>query len=314
MRTHLHKAREVYEDEGLLQIIKSTVRYAPIEMNNFVFWLRHGTGTRVMKEDWDNLLILDGCRHGMFSDQIDIDGRLESRVSLGSSSEEFLEQNFNVGKFHDTVYVNANPYIPRLGLDNGTFHAVVDCLEEWDRELQTVRPETVANTARRAHDQYPDKRLIVHFMQPHAPFIGEQGVSLIGGGWTMDHEVENEEQSIWDYLRDHKTNLDINEFWTAYKENLDVALDEVKPLLDILSGKSVITADHGNLVGERLSPIPTRRKYGHPYGVHAEELLKVPWFIPESQGRRETRADPPEGLEGISDGEVENRLTALGYK
>ena len=227
MRTHLRKAREVYEGGGPLQTVKTAVRYAPIEVNNFVFWLRHGSGTRVMDEDWDNLLILDGCRYDMFADRIDIDGRLESRISLGSSSEEFLERNFGDEAFHDTVYINANPYIPKLGLDDGTFHAVVDCLGEWDAELQTVQPETVADTARRAHDRYPDKRLIVHFMQPHAPFIGKRGRALIGGGWTMNREVEKEEQGIWHHLRHDEVDVDIDEICAAYKENLDVALDEV---------------------------------------------------------------------------------------
>jgi len=40
--------------------------------------------------------------------------------------------------------------------------------------------------------------------------------------------------------------------WEAYNENLDIVLTEIEALLDELDGKSVITADHGNLVGERL--------------------------------------------------------------
>lgn len=314
MRNHLRKAQEVYKGGGPLQTVKAAIRYIPIEVNNLVFWLNHETGIHVMDEDWDNLLILDGCRYDMFAECIDINGSLESRISLGSSSEEFLEQNFFDREFHDTVYINANPYIPKLGLDDGTFHAVIDCLGEWDAVLETVRPDTVADAARRAHGRYPDKRLIVHFMQPHAPFIGERGRALIGGGWTTDPEVEEKEQGIWHHLRHDQVDIDINEFWAAYKENLDIALDEAEKLLETLNGKSVITADHGNLVGERLSPIPTRPKYGHPYGVHTEELLKVPWFVIESGNRRETSPEPPVSRKGISDDEVEERLTALGYK
>lgn len=314
MRHHLRKARDIYASGGFIRTAKSAIRYIPIELNNFVFGLRHGTGTHVMDEDWDNLFILDGCRYDMFSEEVDIDGDLESRISLGSSSEEFLERNFSDREFHDTVYVNANPYIPRLDLDEGTFHAVVDTLGEWDTELQTVRPETVANAARSAHEQYPDKRLIVHFMQPHAPFIGELGRAMVGGGWTMDEEIEGKELGIWNLLREDATQIDLDQVWEAYKENLRVVLDEVEPLLEELNGKSVITADHGNLVGERLSPIPTRRKYGHPYGVHTEGLLHVPWFTVPAEDRRETTPDPPVDREQISGKEIEDRLQALGYK
>jgi len=40
-------------------------------------------------------------------------------------------------------------------------------------------------------------------------------------------------------------------------------------------GKSVITSDHMNLLGERLFPVPTKG-YVHPIGLHKPELLKVP--------------------------------------
>ncbi len=272
-----------------------------------------------MSEDWDNLLILDACRYDMFADRIDLDGELQSRISLGSSSEEFLERNFASGEFHDTVYINSNPYIHRLNLDEGTFHAVIDCISDWDTELQTVTPETVAQAAVDAHETHSEKRLIVHFMQPHAPFIGEIGQNMVGGGWTMDDEGEphrdiETEPGIWNQLRDGTADVDLERVWKAYMENLDVVLAEVTDLLETLDGKSVITADHGNFVGERLSPIPSRQKYGHPYGVHAEELVKVPWFVIEGDGRREVQAEPPVEQETVDEEIVDERLEALGYR
>jgi hypothetical protein len=318
MRHHLRKAGQIYASGGPLETAKSALRYLPIEANNFLFSLRHGDGTRVMGEDWDNLFILDACRYDMFADRIDLAGSLESRISLGSSSEEFMERNFVGEQFHDTVYINANPFIPRLNLDEDTFHAVVDCLGDWDEELETIRPDTVSRAARKAYERYPDKRLIVHFMQPHAPFIGEHGQEMVGGGWTMDHDVE-EEPGIWNQLREGQ-NVPLEMVWEAYNENLDIVLTEIEALLDELDGKSVITADHGNLVGERLGPVPTRRKYGHPYGVHTEELVKVPWFILEGETRREIRreirSEPAieSDDENISETELEDQLEALGYR
>jgi len=312
MRHHLHKAQELYASGGLIQTAKSALRYVPIEVNNLQFRLRHGKGTRVMEEDWDNLLILDGCRYDMFTERVDLSGTLEYRISLGSSSEEFMERNFVNQQFHDTVYVTANPFIPKLGLNEDTFHAVVDLLDDWDEELQTIHPNTVAAAAREAHEQYPDKRLIVHFMQPHAPFIGELGREMVGGGWTMDHDVEDD-PGIWNRLRDGE-DISLEKVWRAYNENLDVVLAEVRPLVKSLAGKSVVTADHGNLVGERLSPIPTRRKYGHPYGVHTKELVKVPWFVATHGARRTITEDPPIAQESIAEDTIEDRLDALGYK
>ncbi|MFC4407608.1 hypothetical protein [Haloarchaeobius iranensis] len=313
MRHHLRKAREIYSEKGFLQASKSALRYVPIEINNFYVRLKYGRGARVAEEDWDNLIILDGCRYDMFSDRNYLDGTLESRISLGSSSEEFLERNFDSGTYYNTVYVNGNPYIPKLGLDQGTFHAVVDCLSDWDSSLQTLPPESVVENAREAMVEFPNKRLIVHFMQPHTPFIGEVGRSIAGGGWTMDHDIK-EEPGIWNQLQNGKADIPLETVWEAYNENLDLVLAEVESLLGELEGKTVITADHGNLVGERLSPIPTRRKYGHPYGVHAPELVKVPWFVVDGNERRKIQSDPPVETESISGEKVDARLKALGYR
>lgn len=312
MLHHLEKAKNLYKSEGAISMLKSGIRYLPIECNNLLFRARYGSGTKVMEEDWDTLVILDACRYDMFSERVHLEGDLQSRISIGSSSEEFLEENFK-GEYFDTVYVNTNPYVPHLGLEEGTFHAVIDLLEEWDSELQTVRPERVVEEALAAHKRFPNKRLIVHFMQPHAPFIGEVGQELAGEGWTMG-TTEEETIGVWEYLRRGSDEVDLETFWEAYNENLDFVLAEVKTLIDKLDGKTVISADHGNMVGERLYPIPTRRKYGHPYGVHTRSLLKVPWFIIEGDKRRTTRTDPPVARESISDETVDDRLKALGYR
>lgn len=313
MRHHLRRAKHVYETRGPREMVKTAVKYVPIEINNLVFRVRYGPGTRVMEEDWDNLVLLDACRYDMFAEQIDFDGELQSRISLGSTSEEFLERNFGGSIFHDTVYVNTNPYLPRLGLDDGTFHAVVDLLDEWDPELQTVHPETVVEAARDAHLEFPDKRLIIHFMQPHIPFIGEIGRKIVGDGWTTDRAAENV-NSIWKQLRHDDVEIDLEIVWKAYFENLDIVLSHVESLLDLVPGKTVVSADHGNLVSERLRPIPTTPKYGHPYGVYAQELVKVPWFVVESGNRRQVRSEPPINQRSQSDETIEQRLHALGYR
>lgn len=311
MRHHLRKAREVYAEGGALETVRSAIRYLPVELNNAAFRLRYGNGTHVMDEDWDNLFILDACRFDMFTDHADLEGTLESRISLGSSSEEFMERNFEGVTFHDTVYINANPYIAKLGLDNGTFHAVINCLDAWDDDFETVPPGPVLEAARDAISEFPNKRIIVHLMQPHAPFIGNIGREIGGGGWTMDRDT-NSTASIWE--RGRANDVSDEAIWKGYVENLELVIDKLRPFLSEVDGKSVVTSDHGNLVGERLSPIPTRKKYGHPYGVHAEELVKVPWFIVDNDSRRNISDDPPVEQETVSKETVTEHLEALGYR
>jgi len=258
-----------------------------------------------MDEDWDTLILLDACRYDMFSERAELGGTLDSRISLGSTSEEFLDRNFSDGTFHDTVYVNTNAYLPKLGLDTDeTFHAVIDLLHDWDEELGTVHPETVVEAGLKANDEFPNKRLIIHFMQPHIPFIGEYG-----------REIQNsiDYWSVWKPLRTGEASVTLNDVWRAYNENFDFVLARVKTLLDEIGGKTVISADHGNLIGERQGPIPTTYSYGHPWGVYSPELVKVPWHVIESGDRRATRKDPPIESSQQSEEIIQDRLQALGY-
>lgn len=322
MRHHLNRAQTVYRSRGFSELVCTTLSYIPIELNNLFFRLRHGSGTRVMDEDWDTLVILDACRYDMFAEQADIDGDLQSRISLGSTSEEFLDRNFADETFHDTVYVNTNPYVPKLGFDDGTFHAVVDLLDDWDDDLETVHPDTVVDATLDAHHRFPDKRLIVHFMQPHFPFIGETGRQIAAKGWSTEQSNRNkngnsaESQTVWQQLRagTNRTGLTRELAWKAYRENLDIVLDSVKQLLNGVDGRTVISADHGNMVGERLRPIPSFRKYGHFYGVYTSELVRVPWHVIDSTERREIVAEPPVETEGQADDTIEERLDSLGYR
>lgn len=276
---------------------------------------RSKQGTRVIEEDWDTLIILDACRLDMFEERNYIPGDLQHRRSLGSESWEFLRANFAGEEFHDTVYVTANPHAPKL--PDGTFHAVVDLLENgWDAEQRTVLPETVMTAAQQAAEQYPDKRLIVHFMQPHFPFIGDAGRRLEHGGieQTSAKDTEdngNSKRHVWGSLGHGR--ISKAHVWEAYRENLDIVLPYVETLLESLSGKSVVTADHGNLVGERTRPLPVRG-YGHPRGLDVPELRTVPWLVVEGEDRRSVVSEPPVEDTGPDEHVVEQRLDALGYR
>ncbi|WP_458206679.1 hypothetical protein [Haladaptatus sp. NG-SE-30] len=273
--------------------------------------LKGGRGVAVMEEDWDNLLILDGCRYDLYEDRTSIEGNLQRRTSRGSESWEFMQGNFVDGSFHDTVYVTANPHAYKL--DDDVFYRIVNLLEEdWDSELKTVLPEDVAQAARETHERYPNKRLLIHFMQPHFPFIGETGRRIDQGGIVMHRDDESvDDLMIWGKLM--YGFIDKETVWQAYRENLDLVLSTVSELLPDIPGRSIITSDHGNLVGERLWPIPTRG-YGHPSGITAPELVEVPWHVVPAEERRTIESEMPTKHERLSASKVEDRLRNLGYK
>lgn len=269
-------------------------------------------GFDMIAADWDNLLILDACRYDLFEARNPIDGELRSVRSKGSDSWEFMEANFAGRTLHDTVYVTANPHVYELPDD--TFHAVENLLESrWDEDAGTVQPEAVVEEAIAAHEQYPDKRLIVHFMQPHFPFLGPTGRTFDHMGIEgLDADDRSEAPNPWFGLIYDGT-VDAETVLTAYQENLELLFPHVERLLESLGGKSVVTADHGNLIGERGFPIPMRM-YGHPRGLNRDEVRTVPWLEIEAADRRRTVSEPPQESATASDEDVvEDRLSALGY-
>jgi hypothetical protein len=135
----------------------------------------------VMEEDWDHLVVLDGCRYDFFFRLYPayFEGELERVLSTGSNTVEWRDSSFP-GRYGDVVYVSANPYInSRVAVKDfdarDHFHEVVDVWDwGWDPGLGTVPPGRVNEAAIASIERHPGKRLIVHYLQPHCPYLGHQ--------------------------------------------------------------------------------------------------------------------------------------------
>jgi hypothetical protein len=271
-------------------------------------------GVNFFHEDWDNLLILDACRYDVFSEMapdFDLPGRLEARISKGTSTPEYVRGNLHGRSLRDTVYVTATTMLYREGALNETvdldLHEIVDVWEDSiDHGEFGIRPETMAQRGLEAIDEYPDKRIVVHFIQPHIPFIGETG-----------REYFEPDQSIWSAKRQGTLGVSDEILWRAYRENLELVLPHVTGLIESMDGRTVVTADHGQMIGDRATPLPMK-DYGHPEGLYTEELVKVPWFVNDDGPRRTIRegergADYGEKRTDEIDEKAREHLSHLGY-
>jgi len=296
-----------------LELITKNPRILGRQFNRY--WHRFKSGEynpaaiNIFDEDWDNLLLLDACRYDLFTDVVDLSGELSAVESKGTNTIQFLKGNLTGRDLLDTVYVTANPQFQKIRDElNCEFHAVVDVWhDDWDESVQTVRPETTAVAAREAAETYSNKRLFVHFNQPHVPFIGDEGSEVFDIEEIIDHPLPFWHQPMagaWD-----ASDEDIRD---AYRENLRSVLPHVEMLLEELEGKTVVTSDHGNMIGERGGPIPIR-EYGHPRWIYADELVTVPWLVCESERRKIVNEEPGDASTQESR-KIAQRLDALGYK
>ncbi|EMA61293.1 hypothetical protein C470_07204 [Halorubrum distributum JCM 13561] len=190
-------------------------------------------------------------------------------------------------------------------------------------------------------------RLVAHYLQPHLPFIGEEGFSH----YVLDHQEQefgrdyspeerrsfleaNSEISLEEALEydvtwsdELKYDLEISnsggrgyqallredivtdeDIWRGYTDNLEIALNEIRRLARHVDCPVVITSDHGEFLGEFGI-------YDHPQIVHPI-LREVPWFeVDKSEIGIEDNTFDPVNREhkSIDDDGVRGRLSDLGY-
>ncbi len=232
-----------------------------------------GAPTYLTDMEWDVLIVLDACRWDAFCE---IYGKKVPFIcSPGTWTGDWVKENFvygpNTGTLEDVLVVTGSPWnAPAYYEMNGWTYPFKDCIsvfvDGWDERLHTVLPATLTEACRKAVSEYHPKRLLVHFMQPHMPWID----------YVQTHKITTDlVNDIWDMVEDGR--IPLLEARKAYEENLKLVLKEVWKLVAQLDGKIVITSDHGNLFGEY-------GLFGHPARIGVPELVKVPWL--ELEGRR----------------------------
>jgi hypothetical protein len=183
----------------------------------------------------------------------------------------------------------------------------------WDNELKTIPPEAV----NRACLAIPSNgRKIIHYIQPHAPYLSPMSMALAEQPMNIANSRDtamladsrpNEgfllplarflkvgrvigKQNIWRVAKMlgmpprtpfeaiwRDKGQDIGKLRYYYEDNLRKALVCIMQLMSHLKGITVITADHGEMLGEG-------GKYGHSPNKRIPVLIEVPWLRIESNG------------------------------
>lgn len=272
----------------------------------------------INEEDWDYLIVLDACRYDVFKEVYEdyLSGVLSKRESPACRTPDWFKAEFDNKKFDDIVYVSSNPHINSRAESKGikaseNFHDVIDVwMTGWDDDKMTVPPEEVKKAAEEASSKYPDKRLIIHFIQPHYPYLDRriEGLDWVKGDRSADIPFlkkifrKTEEVILGDVLsntisrtnswrirnllntrcldgQDEKVwrelHTDMEEWRRLYEDNVRRGLKQVEDLVKELDGKVVVTADHGEALGEE-------DVYVHPPNTDIAALREVPWLKVEN--------------------------------
>jgi hypothetical protein len=301
--------QKVLHDPTKLRLVYALAEKKARPINRRWYQQRAGPSDDFVGEDWGLLIILDAARPDMLgettlADRADI---VSTRTSPGSYSHQFLQESFAGRQLHDTVYISGNPHTPKLPDD--TFHAVVNLhIDAWDADLMTIPPESVADETVQAIKRFPNKRIIAHFMQPHFPFLGETGSQIDAG---IGEELNGKGAHPWKNI--YRGKADCQAVIEAFRENHQVVVPYVRKVLNEVTCRTVVSADHTNLIGERGFPIPIRQ-FGHPIDYPHPALRTVPWYVFDGEDREITAESPGENDTVPKRKTIEQRLAALGYR
>lgn len=159
-------------------------------------------------------------------------------------------------------------------------------------------PHVVTDRAIAVGRNVDASRLIVHYSLPHSPFISD----ALDGRPLEPHETNDYDEAV------KNGNATVDDIFKAYVGNVRLALEYVEILLtNIDAERAVITADHGEALGER-------GLFGHAYGVPHPVMKKVPWVetTATDTGTYEPTYGPVEP-DDIRHSDVLENMRQLGY-
>ncbi|MFB6195793.1 MAG: hydrolase [Haloplanus sp.] len=258
-------------------------------------------GENVLDREWDVLVVADGCRYDLMAEtapEYPFLSEPEPFTSIAGGSLSWMRRTFTATRdLSDVAYVTANPFSSRaLG---GVDFAVMDEVWRyaWDDAAGTVRAADVTDAAIETLRGRDVDRAIVHYMQPHHPFVPQQ----LAAGINRENPTEHD-TTVWEKLRDG--DVERETVWDAYRANLKYVLDSIADLRENVDApRMAITADHGNALGEWGI-------YGHgDYPIGA--LRTVPWCTTTASDERTIDPDVNRRETDVS---VTEQLRDLGYR
>lgn len=307
------------------------------------------------------LIILDSCRYDYFSEEYSdfFSGDLDKVWSAANRTPKWVPNLWD--QDYDLTYISRMSWPTtksayrnrRITFDPfETFQQVIRVSGDGGTIHKT--PTSTTDVALQHFKQTETIKTVVHYSQPHRPYIGDHKIlpwkvdigeveQVLGktrengaparlegmDGPLFGEELVDLDVSPDEFDQMEKTRYEVQEriddgllsheeLQIAYRDNLRAVLQEVKRLTSYIDCPVVISADHGEHLGEHLDEIPM---YLHPNRTHPV-LREVPWFTvaADSKGSRDLDEVPnnPSLLTGANreppEEEVLEHLRYMGYR
>ena len=308
---------------------------------------------KLMNKNWKYLIVLDACRHDYFKKVYSnyLKGKLKKIKSTGRFTVEWAKTQFT--DYYDLIYISTNPFINSMisvkqgGIKFEAKKHFSEIVDMWRYDVDPIKkvvlPKTVNERVLEKIKKAPKKRMIIHYMQPHYPYI-HSNYSKFDKYTKMKIEKKTDSGFIMSkpYLNPFSEKIkkmippkiliklskilgktspkikileEIGEekLRDAYQKNLEIVLEEVAKLCSNLNGKIVITSDHGEFLGEDGI-------IGHNFPIESPILREVPYFeLREVKDKykkkiiRKDRETTSETKKITNKKEIKKRLRTLGY-
>ena len=212
-----------------------------------------------MYSDYDVIFILDACRYDVFSDVIKntgLKGDLKKYNTGTSTTFEWYKRYWNKPNDFHLVSDNPQPFHKNSGLAYKNFKSAnMSFTSSW----LNVEPEKTIQMGSKFD------KVLIHLLPPHLPFVfGE------GGKFCRQFTSKN----IYWQVQEWGRRNGFEKIRLYYKEQVVGILKLIEDNLHLFSGRILITADHGELLGEQ-------NHYDHPPNAGEWQkpfLYEVPFF------------------------------------
>ena len=114
--------------------------------------------SKILKSDWDVLIILDACRYDTFK-KVFNELKVNKANSEASHTTRWLKEHFLHGNYHDVIYVSGNPFINSSGYKFPSPAVFCEIFDVWnsgfDNRTGIVKASSVTFDAQNVIFSYP---------------------------------------------------------------------------------------------------------------------------------------------------------------